>query len=128
MPQSIITFPLNSEINVSVQETDIVYAVELKSTTAGFAQGGSNSTAGNTKPKAIGEVHEVDRPNNQITIETANYPAYTTTADTFLFFSKNRAVNSSGLIGYYSLIEYRNYSKKKAEIFAVGTEYAPSSK
>ena len=126
MPTSIITF--NSDINVSVQETDVIYAVELKSTMAGFSQGGSNSTAGNTKPKAIGEVTEVHRPNKHVTIETGGYPAYTITKDTFLFFSKNRAVNSSGLIGYYSLVEYRNYSKKKAEIFAVGTEYVPSSK
>ena len=34
----------------------------------------------------------------------------------------------SGILGYYASVEYRNYSRKKAEIFATGTEYAPSSK
>jgi len=45
-----------------------------------------------------------------------------------LFFSKDRRVNTSGILGYYALTEYRNYSKNKAEIFATGAEYAPSSK
>ena len=34
----------------------------------------------------------------------------------------------SGILGYYALTEYRNYSKNEAEMFATGTEYAPSSK
>ena len=34
----------------------------------------------------------------------------------------------SGILGYYALTEYVNHSKNKAEIFATGTEYAPSSK
>jgi hypothetical protein len=34
----------------------------------------------------------------------------------------------SGILGNYALVEYRNYSKKQAEIFATGAEFAPSSK
>ena len=115
-------------LNVSIQPTDILYAVELQSTPAGFTQSGSNTTVGNNKPQAYGEVTGVDRVANTIDVDTSGYSSYTTTPNTFFFFSKNRSVNSSGLLGYYSLVEYRNYSKKEAEIFAVGTEYAPSSK
>mgnify|MGYP003138028651 CR=1 FL=1 len=65
---------------------------------------------------------------NRVTIETTGFASVTLTEQHYLFFSKNRAVNISGVLGYYASVEYRNYSKKKAEIFATGTEYAPSSK
>ena len=116
-------------LNVSIQPTDILYAVESAiNINTGFTQSGSNTTVGNNKPQAYGEVTGVDRVANTIEVDTSGYSSYTTTPNTFFFFSKNRSVNSSGLLGYYSLVEYRNYSKKEAEIFAVGTEYAPSSK
>ena len=113
----------NDPINISVQPTDIMYVTEVIGN-----QSGSNTTTTNSKPKQYGVITNVDRDNNQITVDTTNFAPYTTTGQTFYFFSKNRSVNSSGLLGYYSLVEFVNESMGKAEIFAVGTEYAPSSK
>ena len=125
---AIIKVTFENQINISVQPTDILYGVKPHSTTQGFQQAGKNNIFGENKPVKIGKITEVDHDTNEVSIDNTNFPAFTIDTDTFLFFSKDRRVNSSGLLGYYSLVEYRNASKKKAEIFAVGTEYAPSSK
>ena len=118
---AIISF--NDPINISVQPTDIMYVTEVVAN-----QSGSNTTTTNSKPKQYGVITSVDRDNNQITVDTTGFAPYTTTPQTFYFFSKNRSVNSSGLLGYYSLVEFINESMNKAEMFAASTEYAPSSK
>jgi|21_taG_2_1085346.scaffolds.fasta_scaffold00792_3 hypothetical protein len=46
----------------------------------------------------------------------------------FVFFSKPIQVNESSLKGYYADITLRNESKKYAELFAVSSEIALSSK
>ena len=100
-------------LNVSLQVGDILYATLLDSN-----QSGVNTTSGN-RPVAVGII---------TAITDDNFPAITLTDNHYLFFNKDKAVNTSGVLGYYASVEYRNYSKKKAEIFATGTEYAPSSK
>jgi len=46
----------------------------------------------------------------------------------FFMFSKNKAVNSAGLKGYYAELEFVNNSNKKIELFSVGSEVVQSSK
>tara|TARA_R100000935_G_C2759410_1_gene133002 strand:- start:31 stop:597 length:567 start_codon:yes stop_codon:yes gene_type:complete len=46
----------------------------------------------------------------------------------FIMFSKDKAVNSAGLKGYYAELEFVNNSKKKIELFSVGSEVVQSSK
>ena len=46
----------------------------------------------------------------------------------FIMFSKNKAVNSAGLKGYYAELEFVNNSNKKIELFSVGSEITQSSK
>jgi energy-converting hydrogenase Eha subunit E len=46
----------------------------------------------------------------------------------FIFFSKDNKVNSSTLLGYYGLAEFRNNSTVKAELFSTGVEVVESSK
>lgn len=107
-------------LNVSLQVGDILYATLLDSN-----QSGVNTTSGN-RPVAVGIITAI--AGVIITINDDDFPAITLTDNHYLFFNKDKAVNTSGVLGYYASVEYRNYSKKKAEIFATGTEYAPSSK
>lgn len=110
-------------LNVSVQEGDIMYASRLNE----LDSSGINTDGIVQKPPiSIGEIIRVDHEDRSIEIDTIGYSEFS--KEHYLFFSKNRSVNTSGILGYYASVEYRNYSRKKAEIFATGTEYAPSSK
>ena len=46
----------------------------------------------------------------------------------YIFFGKNTEIETSGVAGYYSEIEMTNDSTAKAELFAVSSEVAVSSK
>ena len=110
-----------SDLNVSVQPTDILYVIS------------TSKTSLKSSPKAIGTILQVDRREKSIRVQTnfiseAEKSKPIESFGDFYFFSKNKNANVSGLLGYYAEVEYRNNSKKAAEIFAVGTEYAPSSK
>ena len=125
MQHTIVFLPLN----VSVQPTDVLYA----SLTPG-GQAGVNhpSATQDTKPIAIGEVVDSPSPPNHFGgtfwMETSGYPSVALTGQHYIFFSKDNRANMSGILGYYALVEYRNYTKNQAEMFATGTEFSPSSK
>jgi|21_taG_2_1085346.scaffolds.fasta_scaffold41700_2 hypothetical protein len=121
MAQNTITFP--AQLNISVQPTDILYTTLLTSN-----QSGRNHSRGNEKPIAIGRIVGVNHVLRQITYDDNGFPATAITANHYLFFSKDRRVSTSGILGYYALAEYRNHSKNEAEIFATATEYSSSSK
>lgn len=124
MALSGLQISFDNTLNISVQKEDILFAVILNNNQAGV-----NSPGGITdKPVAVGVIHAVNPGSNQIIVNTTDYSSITLTTDHFLFFSKPRRINTSGLLGYYSLAEFRNGGKKSAEIFATGVEYAPSSK
>ena len=115
-----ITFPY--ALNISVQPKDTIYATELNENTSG-----SNNSFGSKKPQAMGIIDTVNHATRSVEVDTSNFSSISG-SNLFYFFSKNRIANTSGLIGYYAEVEYRNDSKKSAEIFAVGAGYAPSSK
>jgi len=46
----------------------------------------------------------------------------------FIMFSKDNKANQSDLLGYHSLVEYRNNSKTEAELYNVGASFYESSK
>ena len=46
----------------------------------------------------------------------------------FIMFAKNRAVNTSGIIGYYADIKLSNNSRDKAEMFSIASGVIESSK
>ena len=48
--------------------------------------------------------------------------------NTFIMFSKNNKANLSDLTGYFAEAKFTNNSRKKVELFAVGSEIAQSSK
>ena len=125
-----ITFP--NSINISIQPTDIMYASIMANTfTTAGNQAGTNNAMGammNTAPIAIGKVISVDHDAKSVTIDDTDFSSITLTTAHYLFFSKDRRVNMSGVIGYFAETEYRNYSKLQTEIFATAVDYVESSK
>jgi hypothetical protein len=67
-----------------------------------------------------------DIQGSSITVETSGSTAYE--AGMFLFFSKRIEANESGLKGYYADVTLENSSHTYAELFAISSEVAPSSK
>ena len=134
MPIFTLTFPY--DLNVSVQGSSaagqggyiLYYIIPVNN------QGGTNHPnpgATNTKPIAFGEVISVDHTARTVTYDDANYPGVTQPTiggPEYIFFSKDRRANVSGIIGYYAETEYRNYTKLQAEIFATAVDYVESSK
>ena len=129
----IVELNFDFELNVSIQGStnlsdggDIIYYILPVNNQGGTNHPSSGTT--NTKPQAFGEVLSVDHANRSITVNTFGYPSIVLTTDHFLFFSKDRRVNMSGIIGYFAETEYRNYTKLQAEIFATAVDYVESSK
>ena len=116
---------LTSKINISVQPGDTLYA----SLIVDGQSGKNHPSAGNidTKPVAIGEITNVSRATNKITINTTGYASYPGSV-VYLFASKDNRVNTSGIVGYFTEVEFKNYSTKSAEIFVTAVDYVPSSK
>ena len=85
--------------------------------------------------KQVGEVTKL----GECIAATAGTTTYTVTVQTtgtellpvsgdYIFFGKNTEIETSGVAGYYSEIEMTNDSTAKAELFAVSSEVAVSSK
>ena len=144
-----ITIPFPTPLNVSIQVGDVLYSSQLVPANtnppwSNSAQGGTNNpnfggfvgtgANVNTKPIEIGIVTGVDFENQQVTIQTDGFAFPATSindpkiADGYLFFSKDITVNTSGIVGYFAEVEYRNNSNSHAEIFATAVDYVESSK
>ena len=78
------------------------------------------------EPLPIGTVTSVLRPQGIIEYEpnTQSQPV----ATDFVLFSKPIQINESSLKGYYADVTFTNRSTKRAELFAVSSEIALSSK
>ena len=117
-----LTFPT---LNVSIQPTDIVYTCLIRDGQAGINHPSANV---DTKPIDIGVVTVVNHVTGVVSIDDTGFTYPTLTSSHYFFFSKDKTVNTSGILGYYALVEYRNHSKKQVEIFATSTEFSISSK
>tara|TARA_R110000764_G_C10790794_1_gene357554 strand:+ start:96 stop:464 length:369 start_codon:yes stop_codon:yes gene_type:complete len=122
MATFLLAFPV---LNISVQPTDVVYACLTDNNQAGV---NTPNPVQDTKPFPIGVVIDVNHGTSTIEVDDTGYVYPSITNIHYFFFSKDRRANMSGILGNYALVEYRNYSKKQAEIFATGAEFAPSSK
>ena len=119
------TATIQNTLNISVQVGDTLYASVVINSQSGKnhpAAGGSD-----TKPVAIGKITGINRATNQITYDTTGYDD-APGGSVYLFASKDNRVNTSGIIGYFAEVEFRNYSSKSAEIFVAAVDYVPSSK
>ena len=114
MPYKKIT--LNNVHNTSLQVGDIAYYTVLTANTSiGFSSG--------TEPTIIGKIHEIG--SNYIIVEFTNDDW---SDGDFIMFSKDKKVNNTSLLGYYAEVKLSNNSTEKAELFALSSEVAPSSK
>lgn len=115
MPTTTLTF--NFPLNDSVQVGDIAYYT---------------NDANGTNLIRLGNIIEVSRENNKIAVNIL--PQLVGTVDTelttssFILFSKEALVNTSGLKGYYAEAQFKNDSTDYAELFLVGSEIFESSK
>ena len=66
-----------------------------------------------------------------ITVDDSSFvapPSPVLSSSSFIMFKKNEVINNSGLKGYYAEVNFKNNSIEKAELFAVSSEIAQSSK
>ena len=116
-----ITLTFSSGINTSVQIGDTAYYCPTTST-AGF------STAGNSDIIELGTIASINNSTNVIEVTALNSSTPIPPVDSFILFSKDSTVNMSSPLGYYSLVQFRNNSLEKGEIFATSCDVFESSK
>ena len=118
----IIQFSSNIQNNF-LQIGDTAYAVTPALAGVHYGNTTLAQLAADT-PQLVGIIEAIGI--NTITITEP--PAYQPLADDFIMFSKNNEVNSTSLLGYYAEIKLTNNSIDEAELFALSSEIAPSSK
>ena len=125
----IINIPFNDPINISVQVRDVVYAIPVS-----LAGSAANSFKKENLSQAL-EIGWVWRINNQEGLDPNIIPSLDVvqtsgnipTSGDFIMFSKDKAANTSGILGYYAETTFKNYSTEEIELFSVGTGIAISS-
>lgn len=75
----------------------------------------------------VGDVTSISNDRKTITIDVDGESVFPTTSD-YVFFVKKADVCNAKLTGYYADVKMKNDSTEKAELFAVGSEVALSSK
>ena len=131
MPIIRLIFP--NPLNVSVQKGDVAYY--CKTTDIGPTQKyGAHATAGQDDIFKIGDIIDLlqwDGDQSYIDCDMSqqlfNQLGPPEVGD-FIMFSKDNKANLSSILGYYAEVEFKNNSKEKAELFAVGTDFVESSK
>ena len=121
---SIIQIELSFDgMNVSAQVGDTAYYSFNSSFTGGF----ETSILGDTIK--LGEIVAIN--DNKITVQyddtIINTNDFNEQGPYFISFVKNKKANTSSLIGYYADVKFFNDSKKKIELFSVGSEISASS-
>ena len=137
-----VTLSFTHTLNVSIQPGDTIYYSRIDKTALasshnpnlGGGQAGTNlQSALPTKPVKFGIVMSVDHNAmvivvNNITGVPIPIPKNFSGIAPYIFFSKDRRVNHSGIIGYFMETKYKNDSTMPAEIFATAVDYVESSK
>tara|TARA_R110000744_G_scaffold255788_2_gene371285 strand:+ start:1328 stop:1720 length:393 start_codon:yes stop_codon:yes gene_type:complete len=128
-----LTFTFSHDINESLMEGDDVYYCHHQ------FHGGLSTVDHenfiNTGIVHIGKCIRVNRPANFIIVDIAEPDPVKQqllindiNIGDFLMFSKDNKANLSSILGYYAETTFINDSPKKAELFAVSTEFSESSK
>ena len=96
-------------LNVGLQIRDLIYYAPTTTIP------GSGFNTVNTIGSIVffGEVIAIN--GNVISVSYDDAITSPPTLTDYLMFEKDKRVNSSGLIGYYADVSFRNYSTKKAE-------------
>ena len=124
-----INIPFNDPINISAQVGDMVYAIRVDPAGAAVNTFRKRNL---DQAKEIGWVWQI---NNQEGLDLGVLPSLDViqtsghipdTGD-FIMFSKNKATNTPGILGYYAEATFKNYSLSDIELFSVGAGIAISS-
>ena len=107
------------DINTSAQIGDTVYYCNYESN-GGFSINSSDIIE-------IGIIKEFHGTESIIYVEPVN-TSLVLPETAFILFSKDNAVNMSSPLGYYSLVQFKNNSLEKSEMFATACEIFTSSK
>ena len=119
---ALVQIQLNfDDINVSLQVDDIVYYTYDGSQTGGF-----DSQVEMAKTRRLGRVVSID--GNSIIVENDDLLTAPPPIGSYISFAKSQTINTSSILGYYADIMFVNDSRKKAELFNVGSEVTESSK
>ena len=107
-------------INVSAQVGDTVYYTN-PTTSGGFTVSSTNTL--------IGTIDSISNTDTTTTMKIdCELDLVPPTSSSFIFFSKNNAIHSSSVKGYYGLVEFKNNSILPIELFSVGCDVSESSK
>ena len=112
-----------SSVNVSAQVGDVVY---YSVPPAGGSSTSSFDTAPLSSTKLLGNIISIS--GNTITVQYDDNIASAPPEFSFISFVKNKAINTSNLLGYYSKVSFVNDSTQKVELFSIGSEISESSK
>ena len=113
-------------VNISVQPGDLCCYLSNFQNLGGFDVNSGQQAL------IFGEVMSVNRDQNTINVlyDDINNPnpVPSVSGGQYLFCVKNRNANSSEVLGYYLEVDFKNNSKKYAELFSIGSEVVESSK
>lgn len=116
-----IDITIGNSLNDSLSVGDTAYYVSLASS------GGFSSSSGSITQ--LGNIDAVNTSTNTITVDVGGTTIGANDLDDkMLLFSKDAAVNTSGLTGYYASVKMKNNSTTESELFAVSSEVVQSSK
>tara|TARA_R100000008_G_scaffold70679_2_gene48361 strand:+ start:590 stop:976 length:387 start_codon:yes stop_codon:yes gene_type:complete len=128
MASFVITLEFDYEVNTSLQVGDNVYHTTTSTSSTFDVVNNTNSL------QHIGVVYNILSPFIiEVISEYADangdpFPGVIPNNGSYITFSKNRIVNNSDLLGYYSSVKFENNSPIKAELFSIGTIVTESSK
>jgi hypothetical protein len=110
-------------VNFSMQAGDFIYFI------SGFSLGGFDYQD-ESNIRFLGEITLISAAGNisAVTVIYDSTQVSLPNVGDFIFFAKDKQVNTSSLLGYYASVNFVNNSTKKAELFAIGSEISESSK
>ena len=110
-------------VNFSMQAGDFIYFI------SGFSLGGFDYQD-ESNIRFLGEITLIGAAGNvsAVTVTYDSTQVSLPNVGDFIFFVKDKQVNISGLLGYYASVKLVNNSKKKIELFSIGSEISESSK
>ena len=111
--------------NASLQIGDTAYFVAYSSLTSQNNEQNSSTDL----PIELGRIQSIGADYITLDNATLTASAQALTSDPhFIMFSKNKTVNNASMLGYYAQVQLKNSSPREAELFALSSEIAESSK
>ena len=122
MPYHTVNFNFSIEsLNTSLQVGDTIYYVPTPPNSTPFDVGDLSNV------QEFGILAGITITSFGFTL-TVDSNLFTSVASNYIMFAKEKKVNTTSLLGYYADVQFVNNSRKKAELFSVGSEITESSK